>query len=367
MRPAAPSTWPCAGGGSGESIPPRLRLGWPSRSPPCRAFLSDLRRCGGRTTCVDRRAFLLGAASLALAPRALAGTRLRPLALVTADLEARLVAVDLASGRVRRHVPTEPKPRSIEAVGGTAVVAHSELGVVTLLRAATLTVTHVLHGFGEPRYTAGHPDGRHAFVTDAARGEVVAVDVLRGRVVGRADVGARARHVTIDPTGRRLWIALGSKAAEVAIVDVTRPTRPRLVRLLRPPFLAHDVAWAPDGRTVWVSSGDRNALALYRARTLEVVARPPADWPPQHVTFRGARAYVTSGWTGSLRVYGGDGSSLRRTIVPVGSYNVQQADGWVVTPGLGTGSLCVVDPRGRLLHRERIARSSHDACVVHVR
>jgi DNA-binding beta-propeller fold protein YncE len=193
---------------------------------------------------------------------------------------------------------------------------------------------------------------------------VVAVDVVRGRVVGRAEVGARARHVTIDPSGRRLWVALGSKAERLAIIDVTRPSRPRLVRLLRPPFLAHDVAWTPDGRTVWVSSGDRNELALYRARTLEVVARPPADWPPQHVTFRGPRAYVTSGWNGSLRVYGSDGRSLRRTIVPVGSYNVQQADGWVVTPGLGTGGLCILDPTGRLLRRERIARSSHDACVV---
>ncbi len=285
---------------------------------------------------MDRRAFLLGAASLAVAPRAFARTPPHRLALVTADLEARLVAVDLVSGRVHRYLPTEPKPRSIETVGGTAVVAHSELGLVTLVRAATLTVAHVLHGFGEPRYTAGHPDERHAFVTDAERGEVIAVDLLRGRVVGREHVGAR-----------------------------TRPSRPRLIRLVRPPFLAHDVAWTPDGRTIWVSSGDKNELALYRARTLDVIARPPADWPPQHVTFRGDRAYVTSGWNGSLRVYGSDGRSLRRTIVPVGSYNVQQADGWVVTPGLGTGSLCVLDPRGRLLRRERIARSSHDACIVY--
>ena len=316
---------------------------------------------------MDRRAFLLGAASLAVAPRALARTPPHRLALVTADLEARLVAVDLVSGRVHRYLPTEPKPRSIETVGGTAVVAHSELGLVTLVRAATLTVAHVLHGFGEPRYTAGHPDGRHAFVTDAERGEVIAVDVLRGRVVGREHVGARARHITIDPSGRRLWIALGSKAEQIAIVDVSRPSRPRLIRLVRPPFLAHDVAWTPDGRTIWVSSGDKNELALYRARTLDVIARPPADWPPQHVTFRGDRAYVTSGWTGSLRVYRRDGRSLRRTIVPVGSYNVQQADRWVVTPGLGTGSLCILDPRGRLLRRERIARSSHDACIVHAR
>jgi DNA-binding beta-propeller fold protein YncE len=314
---------------------------------------------------VDRRAFLLGAGSIAIAPRAFARTLSpRRLVLATADLEARLLAVDLVSGRVRRYVPTAPKPRSIEAVGDMAVVAHSEVGLVTLVRAATLEVTHVLHGFGEPRYTAGDPGGRYAYVTDAARGEVVALDVVRGRIVGREHVGARARHVTIDPSGRRLWIALGSKAEQIAIVDVTRPSRPRLIRRLRPPFLAHDVAWAPDGQRVWVSSGDRNELALYRARTLDIVARPPADWPPQHVTFRGRRAYVTSGWNGSLRVYRSDGRSIRRTIVPVGSYNVQQADGWVVTPGLGTGRLCILDAQGRLLRRERIARSSHDACIV---
>jgi DNA-binding beta-propeller fold protein YncE len=314
---------------------------------------------------MDRRAFLLGAASAAIAPRAFARTLSpRRLALVTADLEARLVAVDLASGRVLRHLPTEPKPRSIETVGGTAVVAHSEIGLVSLVRTAPLQVVHVLSGFGEPRYTAGDPGGRYAYVTDAARGEVVAVDVLRGRVVGRAEVGARARHITIDPSGRRLWVALGSKAERIAIVDVTRPSRPRLLRVLRPPFLAHDVAWSPDGRTIWVSSGDKNELALYRARTLALVARPPADWPPQHVTFHGGRAYVTSGWNGSLRVHRGDGRSLRRTIVPVGSYNVQQADGWVVTPGLGVGTLCILDPQGRLRRRLRVARSSHDACIV---
>jgi len=43
---------------------------------------------------------------------------------------------------------------------------------------------------------------------------------------------------------------------------------------------------------------------------------------------------------------------------------VQQADGWVVTPGLGRGTLCVLDERGRVLRRLQVARSSHDACVV---
>jgi 6-phosphogluconolactonase (cycloisomerase 2 family) len=314
---------------------------------------------------MDRRAFIAGAASLVVAPRALArvGSGLE-VALVTADEEARLVAVALATGRVHRYVRTLPRPRSIEAVGPMVVVAHSEIGALTLVRSSSLAVEHVLRGLGEPRYTAGHPDGRHAYVTDAKHGEVVALDVLRGRVLAREDVGALARHITIDPTGRRLWIALGTKAEQIAVVDVSRRARPRLLRRFRPPFLAHDVGWAPDRKRVWVSSGDRNEVAIYQVRTGRLLKRLPADEPPQHFTFRGDLVYVASGESGTLRVHRVDGAPGRKTTIPPESYNVQQAYGWVVTPALGRGTLCVLDRRGRVRWRRTIARSSHDACIV---
>jgi len=314
---------------------------------------------------MDRRTFLAGLTALVLAPRGLA--RLdsgKELALVTADEESRLVAVELASGRIHRYVKTLAKPRSIEMVGSMAVVAHSEIGAITIVRGGTLAIAHVLRGFGEPRYTAGHPDGRHAYVTDAARGEVVALDVIDGRVLGRARVGGRARHITIDPSGSTLWVALGAKAKRIAVVDLSQRSRPRPSGLIKPPFLAHDVGWTPDGARVWVSSGDRNQLAVYNARTRKILARPEADLSPQHVTFRGARAYVTSGDSGTLRVHRIDGHVIRTTAVADDSYNVQQAHGWIVTPGLGRGSLCILDPQGKLLRREHVARSSHDACIV---
>ena len=313
---------------------------------------------------MDRRAFVTGAISLALVPRVLAGVGGRPLALVTADEEARLVAVELPGGQVRRYIPTLPKPRSIESVGPMAVVAHSELGAVSLVRVATLEVERVLHGFGEPRYTAGHPDRRHAYVTDAERGEVVALDVLRGRVVGRQRVGPLARHITIDPRGRTLWAALGSKAEAVAVVDVSHPGDPRFVRRFRPPFLAHDVGWAPGGGRVWVSSGDRDEVAIYLAHSGRLLRRVYADEPPQHFTFRGNLVFVASGESGTLRVHGSGGERLRTTPIPNDSYNVQQADNWIVTPGLGTGTLCLLDRNGRRRWSKKVARSSHDACVV---
>jgi PQQ-like domain len=202
-------------------------------------------------------------------------------------------------------------------------------------------------------------------VSDSRRGEVIAIDVVAGRVLGRAAVGGPARHITIDGRGRILWCSLGSKAREIAILSVADRARPRLLHRIAPPFLAHDVGFASSGRHVWVSSGDRGALAVYDARTGEVLRRLPADAPPQHVTFLGGNAYVSSGDDGSLRVQSlRDGRVLRTTRVPQGSYNVEQGFGRIMTPSLDRGTLCILDSRGRLLRRVQVAPSSHDAAFV---
>ena len=303
---------------------------------------------------------------LALEPagfaRRLGGT---PAALVTADTEAHVAAVELSSGRVLRRIATLDGPRSIESRGNLALVAHTTEGAVTVLDGAALRVRGVLRSFAVPRYTAIHPSGEFAFVTDSGRGELVTVELARRRVVHRAELGGPARHVSVDRTGRVLWTALGTKARSIAIVDVSRPWRPRPVARLTPPFLAHDVGFASRGHLVWVTSGDRGAIALYDARTRTLSGRLRADASPQHVTFLDAHAYVTSGDDGTLRVHRlADGHVVRTTRVPAGSYNVQEAFGAVLTPSLSQGTLCLLGRSGRLLRRVRVAPSSHDACCV---
>jgi DNA-binding beta-propeller fold protein YncE len=317
---------------------------------------------------MDRRGFLVAAAAVPLAlrspesfARARGGT---PVALVTADTEASVVAVHLTSGRIVGRLATLPRPRSIESVlGATAVIAHSEDGAVTIVDGEQLRVRRVLRAFAEPRYTAASPDGRHAYVTDSARAELVTLDLARARVVHRTELGGPARHLGIDAAGRTLWVALGNKAPALAVLSLADRARPRLVARIRPPFLAHDVAFAPDGR-VWVSSGDRGAIALYDARTRRVRTTLPADRPPQHIAFAGRAAHVTSGDEGTLGVHGLDGSPRRTTRIPVGSYNVQEGWGVVLTPSLSRGTLCLLSRAGVHMRTVGVAPATHDACFV---
>jgi DNA-binding beta-propeller fold protein YncE len=316
---------------------------------------------------MDRRKFLVGAAAplllggLPALARAGGGT---PLALVTADRESAIVAIDLSTGRVHRRLATPAGPRSIESSHGAAVVAHTASGRMSVVDARTLKVFPVDGSFGEPRYTAIEASGRLAYVTDSGRGEVVVVDLLTRRAIARTAVGGPARHVGLDHTGRRLWVALGSKAAAVAVLDLRDPERPRLVGTIRPPFLAHDVGFTPGGRRVWVTSGDRGRIAVYEATTGRLVRTIAADAPPQHVTFLDSRAFVTSGDDAVLRVHALDGRLLRSTPVPAGSFNVQQGWGMILTPSLEQGTLCVLSAHGVQLERLRVARSSHDACFL---
>ena len=294
---------------------------------------------------MDRREFLL---ALALAPSVLAH---EPLAYVTADTESHVVVVGMTTGKVYRRIPTAPSPFSIERVGAHAVVAHTVTGRVTVLE------RHEIEGFGEPRYTAAAPDGRHAFISDSGHTELVTVDVLRGAIVGRVKLSQWPRHVSLAPDGRTLSVSLGTASNAIAVVDVSDPRRPRHVRTVKPPFLAHDVGWAPSGRA-WITSGEASRISVH-GRLLA------ADGAPQHVTFLGDRAYVTSGASGTLRVYHERTARLLATRrIPAGSYNVQFAAGRVLTPSLDEGTLCVLDAGGRVIEKVRVAPSSHDACLA---
>jgi DNA-binding beta-propeller fold protein YncE len=296
---------------------------------------------------MDRREFVLLSAAAPFGVRAWLASA--PIALVTCDAEARLSVVDILARREVHSIATLPDPRAVELVGDRAVVCHTAVGAVSLVDGRG--VRHVVKGFVEPRYVAAHPDGRHAFVTDSGNSGVVAIDVLRGVEVGRVRLPGWARHITIDARGERLWVALGSAAEHVAIVDTAAL---RSAGTVTPGFPLHDVGRAPDGR-LWITSGATRQLAV--AGSVH-----GADLAPQHVTFGNGHAFVTSGDSGTLHVQTLGGTVVRTARIPAGSYNVQYGRGYVITASLLRGTLAVLDRSGVLLGVAQVAKSCHDAC-----
>ena len=187
---------------------------------------------------------------------------------------------------------------------------------------------------------------------------------------GRSPSPAR-RGISLSPDGGLLWVALGGRASRIAILDAADPRRPVLRRSVAPPFLAHDVVWAPGGEQVWVTSGSEGRVAIYEAHVRSPVALLQAGAPPQHVAFTRTHAYVTSGDDGTVVVHRLDGTAGRTARVPVGSYNVSLSDPALtfgrrvgVTPSLDRGTVCLFNPAGEVRLVRRVARSAHDACVV---
>jgi DNA-binding beta-propeller fold protein YncE len=131
-----------------------------------------------------------------------------------------------------------------------------------------------------------------------------------------------------------------------------------------PPFLAHDVAFSPSGRRVWVTAGRERRLAVLPAAGGRPVLLG-ADEAPQHVSFGRGVAYVASGDGATVRMHDLLHGRVRRTArVPYGSYNIQAGAGAVVTPSLARGTLTILDRSGRVRREVQIAHAAHDACLV---
>ncbi len=214
-----------------------------------------------------------------------------------------------------------------------------------------------------PGYSAAHPEQPLAYVTDSAREEVVVLTSTGGACCGARGcldpLGTSRSARTARPCGR----PSGRRQLESPCVDTADPRRPRLGRTFAPPFLAHDVVFSPDGRTVWVTSGSERRLALYDGthrprRVLE------AGSPPQHVAFAHDKAFVANGDDGTVARCRLDGELVREARVPVGSYNVTFGWGRIVSPSLGRGTVSVLDRNGRVEAVRSVARAAHDACIV---
>jgi DNA-binding beta-propeller fold protein YncE len=123
-------------------------------------------------------------------------------------------------------------------------------------------------------------NSRYAFVTLEGAGAVAAFDLrARGRFIGVAPVGAGALGVAVSPDGRFLYVVSESArptttrhAGALSVIDLAKaisaPGASSVLASVTVPCAPVRVAVSPDGRTVWVTVRDGNALLGYSAAAL---------------------------------------------------------------------------------------------------
>jgi DNA-binding beta-propeller fold protein YncE len=309
---------------------------------------------------------------------AIAARRRPPRALVTDEQQNRLLAVDLPSGRIVHtvSVPADPEDIATAGNGGVVIVVSSRAGKVTVLDGHTLKVIKVFGGFEQPHIAEISPDGAYAYITDDPRGTLTVIRLSDLRVTDIVAVGAGAHHLAFSPTDRTVWIALGENAQEITTLStvtsrpsspasrIVDPGRPRVIGRFQPGFAAHDLAFSPDGRTIWVTSAAGPDVTAFDARTHRVRFRIPVGSPPQHVVFEGAYAYLTSGYGSTIeKVSATTGRVVTRAGSPYGSFELAAADGYVVSSSLLRGTLAIYTPNLKLLRVVKLAPATREVAI----
>jgi DNA-binding beta-propeller fold protein YncE len=157
---------------------------------------------------------------------------------------------------------------------------------------------------------------------------------------------------------------LGERASQIVVVDTRRPQHPRIAgRIFDLGGLAHDAAFAPDGKRVWVTYDDRSAIAVFDARSYRRLFTRPAGAPPQHVAM-GRNIYVTSGNDGRLRVFTPHERLIRIARTPSGSYNVGLGGGFVLLSSLTRGTLTMLSEGGEVMRNNKVAPAARDVAFA---
>jgi YVTN family beta-propeller protein len=195
------------------------------------------------------------------------------------------------------------------------------------------------------------PNGGLLYAVNNSDQQLYIIDAHGGRAVARLRVGDHPISARLSKDGQTLYVAnLGS--ANVAIVDVSDPSRPTIAGTLPTDPHPNDVALTADGR-LFVSCGNTNNVIAFDVKTrqrLEVIStalgpKAPAGSTPNSLALSpdGERLYVANADNNSVSVIDVEdrGKSRPLGFLPTGWYPTlvtTTADGRRIIVGSGKGS-----------------------------
>jgi streptogramin lyase len=255
---------------------------------------------------------------------------------VTQSDIARLLRIDLQTGKVRARIDVGGSPGGVIAAAGAVWVHDWDRGRLLKVDARTNRVVKTL--------TVGSSNGDVAFAAGAVwtideRGSLLRVDPDTAAVTRRVPLGAAAPLATDAPggstlaaAGDTLWVAAG----DGHITEVDARTE-RIVGRARGPALPPEKSRraAADERGLWISSPARREVVHIDARTRRVT-RFAVDGDPGPLAIADGRIWVgtlhDTGNVTRVTVLEADGRVVGTMPVPQRAVNIVASPGeaaWV--------------------------------------
>jgi len=230
-------------------------------------------------------------------------------------------------------VPATAAGLAVDGEGKHVVVANYENDSISIIDLATSAVTEVdlrpgkVDASQAGRAGGEYPywvaiKGKKAYVSSQRDREVVVVDLAKAKVRGRIAVGAQPNKMLLSSDQTSLFVANGG-ADTVSVIDTRsdrvteefRVTAPQAVLPNPSGFTGanpNSLALTPDGRTLYVTNGGINAVAVVQLARhghngddehgesdhgSQVVGLIPTGWYPESVSLSadGRRLFVVNG------------------------------------------------------------------------
>jgi YVTN family beta-propeller protein len=141
---------------------------------------------------------------------------------------------------------SDPREIAFSPSGSTAYVTTGE-GLV-VIDTATLHVDAVIRGLGDPEGVAVSPDGSTVYVTNTVRGLVDVISTATSAVTGTIRVGQMPWQLALSSDGSTLYVANGDSDS-ISVISTASDTVTNTISDSGDPV---SLALTPDGSQLWV-------------------------------------------------------------------------------------------------------------------
>ncbi len=182
----------------------------------------------------------------------------------------------------------------------TVYVSNEKDNTLSVIDAATMTVTQTLKVGKQPRGILLSPDGRWLYICASSDDAIQVMDTATNRLVHNLPSGEDPETFALTPDGKRLYVA-NENSNSVTVIDVDSR---RVAAQFDVGVEPEGMAVSPDGKTAINTSETTSLVHWVDTATNQVIDNTPVGQRPRVAVFSpdGSRLWVSSEIGGTVAV-----------------------------------------------------------------